>query len=76
MFLALEWALEFLALEWALVFLALESGPEFLDLGQVRGLLGAEEQCSPSPKEAGLSPQHVLQHSRTEACDTCSVRSS
>lgn len=76
-FLALEWVLEFLALEWVLVFLALESGSEFLDLGQrqVRGLLGAEEQCPPSPKEAGLSPQPVLQHPCTEARDKCSVRS-
>lgn len=74
----MEWVLEFLALEWVLVFLALESGSEFLDLGQrqVRGLLGAEEQCPPSPKEAGLSPQPVLQHPCTEVHDKCSVRSS
>lgn len=55
--------LAFLALEWVLAFPALESGSEFLDLGQrqVRGLLGDEEQCPPSPTEAGLSPQPVLQ---------------
>lgn len=71
--LPLAFPLAFLALEWVLVFPALESGPEFLDLGQgqVRGLLGAEQQCRPSPKEAGLSPQHVLQHPRSEAYDKC-----